>query len=229
MLRKNTNVWQAGTGSCWQSYILLLYHSLSYSLRFRLKVQPATQRRAALFGVNIWPLPDKTTTPSTDTVPPNGSRSCFDGVSTLQRKWAFSFPWVLRSQNKFLIWIPVWNSASNLQMRARVQVPLVSFSCAHPFVCFATFQMNSKYPLKRAMDSWQLWATPIEKALWNNSRAVRQQLQPTFEPIHESPIWATGVCCSVEVKLSPLIPLLLFDNPFTACFAAFFAVILLPE
>lgn len=38
-----------------------------------------------------------------------------------------------------------------------------------------------------------------------------------------------GVLGCVEVKLSALIPSLLFDNPFTAGFAAFFAVILLPE
>lgn len=38
-----------------------------------------------------------------------------------------------------------------------------------------------------------------------------------------------GDLCCVEVKLSALIPLLLFDNPIAAGFAAFFAVILLPE
>lgn len=49
------------------------------------------------------------------------------------------------------------------------------------------------------------------------------------EPRHEIPEGATGVLGCVEVKFSALIPLLLFDNPFTAGFAAFFAVILLPE
>lgn len=45
----------------------------------------------------------------------------------------------------------------------------------------------------------------------------------------EIPGGATGVPGCVEVKLPALIPSLLLDNPFTAGFAAFLPVILLPE
>lgn len=74
-------------------------------------MEAVTLRKAVLLCVNTLATADKTLTslelfpPSADTVPQNGSRTCFDGVSTSQERQTFPFPWVLRSQTKFLIWI----------------------------------------------------------------------------------------------------------------------------
>lgn len=116
---------------------------------------------------------------------------------------------------------------SYLEMSARVQIPFCGFLFARPFVCFAAVQMKSKYP---ATASRSVRVVHLLKKLCETLAGWQQLAEATaFPPTPESLTRATGVRCSVEVQLSPLIPFLLFDNPFTACFAAFFAVILLPE
>lgn len=156
---------------------ILTYHNLSSSLSFRLKVniQSATQRQAALFGVNVWPRPvkKKNVTPSTgETV--QGAALMGSQYHEEANVFISLGPWGHRL--KFLIWVADTNClitpVSNLEMSVRVQIPLVLFSSTPPFVRSATFQMKSKYPQRRAMNSRQLGATPTEKALWKSGLSL---------------------------------------------------------
>lgn len=165
------------------------YHNFSSSSCFRLKVNihSAPQRQAALFGVNIWPQLDKKKKKSDSVNWWNSSRSCFDRVSISQGSKRFHFHGSLRSQteishlnprhkllNRPLLLIYKWDS--------EFKSPLCLSLALIPLSTLPLSQMKTKYLEMRAMNSWQLGATPTEKALWKNGWASCQLLadNPTF-------------------------------------------------